>query len=70
MLAQRVLMGALQESLAGTRFAKAQVGTLRTRLLKIGARVVETARKIWFHLPSSFPAQDAWKWMCATLAPD
>ena len=62
-----MLMGVLQESLAGTRFAEAQIGTLRTRLLKVGARVVETARKIWFHLPSSFPAQDAWRRMYAAL---
>jgi len=65
-----MLMGVLQESLAGTCFAKAQIGTLRTRLLKVGARVVETARKIWLHLPSSFPAQDAWKRMHAALASD
>ena len=65
-----MLMGVLQESLAGTRFAKAQIGTLRSRLLKVGARVVETARKIWFHLPSSFPAQDAWKRMYAALVSD
>ena len=62
-----MLMGVLQESLAGTRFAKAQIGTLRTRLLKVGARVVESARKIWFHLPGSFPAQDAWRRMHAAL---
>jgi len=65
-----MLMGVLQESLAGTRFAKAQIGTLRSRLLKVGARVVETARKIWFHLPSSFPAQDAWRRMYAALVSD
>ena len=65
-----MLMGVLQESLAGTRFAKAQIGTLRTRLLKVGARVVESARKIWFHLPSSFPAQDAWRRMYAALVSD
>jgi hypothetical protein len=65
-----MLMGVLQESLAGTRFAKAQIGTLRTRLLKVGARVVETARKVWFHLPSSFPAQDAWRRMYAALVCD
>jgi hypothetical protein len=65
-----MLMGVLQDALAGTRFAKAQIGTLRTRLLKVGARVVETARKIWFHLPSSFPAQDAWRRMYAALVSD
>jgi len=65
-----MLMGVLQESLAGTRWAKTQIGTLRTRLLKVGARVVQTARKIWFHLPSSFPAQDAWRRMYAALVSD
>jgi hypothetical protein len=65
-----MLMGVLQESLAGTRFEKAQIGTLRTRLLKVGARVVETVRKIWFHLPSSFPALDAWRRMYGALVPD
>lgn len=55
-----ILMTVLQDALAGTVWAKAQIGTLRTRLLKVGARVVETARKIWFHLPSSFAAKDAW----------
>jgi len=65
-----MLMGVLQESLAGTRFAKAQIGTLRTRILKVGARVVETARKIWFHLPSSFPQQEIWRRMHAALVSD
>ena len=65
-----MLMGVLQNALAGTRWARAQIGTLRTRLLKVGARVVETARKIWFHLPSSFPAQDAWRRMYAALVSD
>jgi hypothetical protein len=65
-----MLMGVLQESLAGTRFAKAQIGTLRTRILKVGARVVQTARKIWFHMPSSFPAQDTWRRMYAALVSD
>jgi hypothetical protein len=65
-----MLMGVLQDALAGTRYAKAQIGTLRTRLLKVGARIVETTRKIWFHLPSSFPAQDAWRRMYAALVSD
>lgn len=62
-----MLMVVLQDALAGTRWAKAQIGTLRTRLLKVGARVVESARKIWYHLPGSFPAQDAWRRMYAAL---
>ena len=55
-----VLMQALQEAASGTRWAKAQIGTLRLRLLKVGARVVETCRKVWVHLPTAFPEQDVW----------
>jgi hypothetical protein len=55
-----VLMGTLQEALEGTQWAKAQVGTIRYRLLKVGARVVETCRKIWLHLPTSFTEKEAW----------
>jgi hypothetical protein len=55
-----VLMGELREALQGTQWAKAQVGTIRIRLLKVGARIVETCRKIWFHLPTSFPEKEAW----------
>ena len=58
--AASVLMSALQASLEGTKWAAAQVDTLRTRLLKVGARVVESCRKIWFHLPTAFPEQDIW----------
>ena len=31
------------------------IETLRRRLLKIGARVKETPRRIWVHLASSYP---------------
>lgn len=56
-----VLMSALQDALKGTRWASAQIGTIRLRLLKVGARVVETCRKIWFHLPSSYTEKDIWR---------
>jgi len=55
-----VLMGVLQEAAEGTRWADAQVSTLRARLLKVAARVVETCRKIWFHLPTSYVDKEAW----------
>ena len=38
-----------------TTLARAQVWTLRERLLKLGARVVSSARRIVVHLPESFP---------------
>jgi hypothetical protein len=59
--AASVLMTVLQKSLDGTRWAAAQVGTIRTRILKVGARVVESCRKVWLHLPTAFPDQDIWK---------
>ena len=55
-----VLMGVLQESLDGTKWARAQVGTIRLKLLKVGARIVETCRKVWVHLPTAFPEKEIW----------
>jgi len=52
------LMQALRElGLAGTEMAKAQCQTIRLRLLKIGARVRITARKLWISMASGHPAQ-------------
>jgi Transposase DDE domain group 1 len=56
-----VLLGAVQEAAKGTPWASAQVGTLRLRLLKVGARVVESCRKVWVHLSSAFPEQATWQ---------
>jgi len=55
-----VLMQDLKLRAARTSCARAQVSTLRDRLLKIGARVVESVRRIVVHLPASFPYLDAW----------
>lgn len=41
--------------LAGTKLERAQSWTLRTRLLKIGAVVRVTTRKVWVSLSSAFP---------------
>ena len=45
----------LRNHLQGTELARAQVGTLRVKLLKIGTRVRETSRRIWFQLASGYP---------------
>jgi len=55
-----VLLQTIQMAAKGTAWATAQAGTIRVRLLKVGARVVETCRRIWFHLPRSFPEQETW----------
>jgi hypothetical protein len=58
-----VLMGVLQQCLDGTKWARAQVGTIRLRLLKVGARIVETCRKVWVHLPTAFPEKEIWSYL-------
>lgn len=55
-----VLMQELRWELRETEFAHAQVGRLRLCLLKIGARVAESVRRIVMHLPRHFPYATAW----------
>ena len=51
-----VLMQALRRlGLAGTKMAKAQCNTIRLKLLKIGARVRITVRKIWVAYAEGYP---------------
>jgi DDE family transposase len=57
-----VLMNALRrEALSGTELARAQVGTLRLKLLKVAARVVVSVRRVVFHLASSYPYQELFR---------
>jgi len=44
--------------LADTELACAQADTIRLKLLKIGARVVESARRIVFHLAGGYPFKE------------
>jgi hypothetical protein len=50
-----VLMQELRLRAARTACARAQVWTLRERLLKLGAHVVVSVRRVVIHLPVSFP---------------
>ncbi len=51
-----VLLEALQDlGLSNTELAKAQSETIRLKLLKIGAQVRITVRKIWLSLSQSYP---------------
>jgi len=47
----------LRDYLHGTPWQNLEVETLRRRILKIGARVRETTRRIWVHLSSAYPEQ-------------
>jgi hypothetical protein len=42
-------------ALTGTELAKAQCDTIRLKLLKIGARLKVSVRRVWVHLASSCP---------------
>ena len=56
-LAYVLVEGLRRLGLRGTEWARAQVPTIRSRLLKIGARIRITARKVWISLASSDPLQ-------------
>ena len=47
--------------LRGTELATAQVSTIRTRLLKVGAIFHQSVRRIKVSLSSAFPFQDVWQ---------
>lgn len=64
-----VLWNCVQEAFSGTGWAKTQIGTLRLRLVKVGARVVASCRRIWLHLPSSYPCQGLWQHLYGKLLP-
>jgi Transposase DDE domain group 1 len=53
-----LLHGLRRLGLAGTELARAQAHTIRLQLLKIGAQIRITARKVWISLASSFPRQN------------
>ena len=54
-----VLMNEVRRvGLAGTKMAQAQCSTIRTRLLKIGALVRISVRRVLVSLSSSFPLQN------------
>jgi len=62
-----VLMQELRLRAAGTNCARAQIWTLRERLLKLGARVLVSLRRIVVHLPASFPFLPAFRRVALAL---
>jgi hypothetical protein len=54
-----ILMDTLRrQGLADTELANAQAGTIRTKLLKIGARIVCSVRRIVIHLAGGYPFKE------------
>src|SRR5207253_772262 len=62
-----VLMQELRLRAAGTACARAQVCMLRERLLKLGARVLVSVRRVVVHLPASFPFLPAFRRVALAL---
>ncbi len=62
-----VLMQELRLRAAGTSCARAQVSTLRERLIKIGVRIEASVRRIVLHLPASFPFLRTWNHVACAL---
>ena len=56
-MAYVLMHGMRRLALAETDFAKAQAQTIRLKLLKIGAQVRVSVRKVWISLASSYPYQ-------------
>jgi hypothetical protein len=54
------LLVALRRALAGTELARAQVGQLRVKVLKVGALVKRSARRILVRVAEGYPWKSAW----------
>lgn len=66
-----LLYQSLQEQLQALapahELARAQVSTLRVRMMKVAARIIERCRVVRIHLCSSFPLQDLWERLARRL---
>jgi hypothetical protein len=66
-MAYVLVSGLRRLGLQGTELAEAQVATIRTKLLKIGAQIRVTVRKVWVSMASSYPWQDLYQQVWANL---
>jgi hypothetical protein len=57
-MAYALICGLRRLGLHGTDWCTAQVGTIRLRLLKIGAQIRVTVRRVWVQMTRSFPLQE------------
>ena len=63
-----LLLQALRRwGLAGTEMARAQCSTLRLKLLKIGALIRLTARKVWVSMAAGYPDAELFRTVYARL---
>jgi hypothetical protein len=66
-MAYILVNGLRRLGLKATALAEAQVSTIRTKLLKIGAQIRVTVRKVWVSMASSYPWQDLYQQIWTNL---
>jgi hypothetical protein len=66
-MAYVLVSGLRRIGLKATELAEAQVATIRTKLLKIGAQIRVTVRKVWVSMASSYPWQDLYRQVWTNL---
>lgn len=66
-LAYSLLQSIRRLGLKGTELARAQCGTIRLKLLKIGAVIVRNTKRVRFQLSSAYPYQDLFAKVAARL---
>jgi hypothetical protein len=64
-----VLLHELRQQLQGTELEGAQLDTIRLRIIKVGAIVCQSVRRIWFHLASGYPYRRLWEHLARRLLP-
>jgi Transposase DDE domain group 1 len=66
-MAYVLVSGLRRLGLQATELAQAQVSTIRTKLLKIGAQIRVTVRKVWVSMASSYPWQGLYQQVWVNL---
>jgi hypothetical protein len=66
-MAYVLVSGLRRVGLKGTELAQAQVSTIRVKLLKIGAQIRISVRKVWVSMASSYPWQGMFQQVWSNL---
>jgi hypothetical protein len=66
-LAYTLMATLRQKALAGTELASARCDTIRLKLLKIGAQVRVTVRKVWLSLSEAYPLREVFEQVLANI---
>jgi hypothetical protein len=66
-MAYVLISGLRRLGLKATELAQAQVSSIRTKLLKIGAQVRISVRKVWISMASSYPWQSVYQQVWSNL---